>query len=188
MKINVNIYPKDSSGYRFKEADGTVFVGGSWKAVIERVRGYRARNNLPMGDPESEVNAQACQKNPTICAPDNPQHKTQLKAATLKGRILQWFGKIRSAPRQHVDADKAQQRANVCAGCQNNQPLPGGCSSCKKALAALRGDVLGGRPVDSRLVDCGCLILGHESSTAVWLDEQTVENQELPGHCWRKRG
>ena len=190
MRIRVNIFPKD--GYRFKEQDGTLLVGDSWRGITARVVAYRKRNGLPPGDPAKEINDQRCQTNPESCFQDSgPQHAAAVRVTTLKSRVLQWFSRVREAgrrtPTEFASTELAQARANVCAGCPQNQSLPDGCSSCKAAVKELRVEVIGGRPADPRLVNHGCNVLGAESATQVWLEQVTVDNAELPAHCWRKR-
>ncbi len=187
MKINQNLYPK-TGGYRFQEGDGTVFVGASWPAVAARVRDYRRRNKLPAGDPEKEVNDQACARNPDLCRPTNSQHPTLLKVAGIKAKVLGWLGKqvATKEPRNYVSAEEAKARADVCSTCVNNKGLPDGCSSCRAAVRELRKSVIGGRKADARISECGCIAIGHENSTAVWLDEVRIANPDLPAQCWRK--
>lgn len=189
-RINVNMFPKD--GHRFKEADGTVIGGPNWRAVINKVTAYRKRAGLPPGDPESEIHEQACQRNPQLCHPVSEVTQQARKEVSLKGRVLKWFRDIRRNPNNEpirfVDKETARARAQVCAQCPMNTGLPEGCSSCKVALVELRKDLLGeGKPVDSRLTHMGCVVLGFEPATAVWIDQETIPNNELPAHCWRKK-
>lgn len=190
MRIRVNIFPP--GGYRFTESDGTLILGKSWREVTAKVIAYRKRAGLSAGDPAKEVNDQHCAGNPGNCYPASPDVQTAkaLKVATLRSRLLAWFSQIRKAgvQREFVSAELAQQRANTCLGCPQNQSLPNGCGSCKKAVQELRNDVIGGRAADGRLVNHGCNILGEDLATAVWLDRITVDNSELPSFCWRRRG
>lgn len=188
-RINVNVYPKD--GYFFTEADGTVLrATNGWKGVISRVISYRRRNKLPPGNPTDEVHAQACERNPDACRPDpDPVHKQALKVASLKGRVFAWGASLRarraSEPLPFVDAATMHARATVCAGCPAHAAISGGCGSCKRALKEVRQDLLGGRAIDERV--SGCTALGEDCAVNAWLDQQTVENDELPGICWRRR-
>lgn len=190
LRINPNIPPK--SGYVFKTADGTRITGGSWKGTVARLRDYRKRNNILAGDPETEVMAQACVNNPAICHHDDGQRAVALKVASLKSRVLKWFSDIRKTARREISefasAELAQERANVCAGCPQNQSLPEGCASCIAAVTELRKSVIGGRIADARIANHGCAVLGAELATQAWLQQITVENSELPARCWRKRG
>jgi len=185
QRINVNLYPK--SGYRYKEPDGTLIIGPNWRAVIVKVIAYRKRNNLPLGNPEVEVNAQACQNNASLCHEDSSVTREKRKEVSLKGRVLNWFNDIRRGGITFVAEHVMRERANVCANCPKNLSLPEGCASCKGAVKELRRIVLDGKPVDERITFHGCAVLGSDPSVDVWLDRVTVENPELPAHCWRKR-
>jgi len=186
-RINVNLYPKD--GYWFKNTDGARIIAATWGGVMARLAIYRKRAGQPAGDPEREVMEQACQRNPSFCTTDDGTAGRQLKAASLKGRLLAWLNGIISrrtiTPLEFVSQTDAANRANVCAGCPMNTALAEGCSSCKAALRELRKNVIGGRIIDSRIN--GCVVTGEDLPTTVWLNEPTIENAELPAHCWRKR-
>jgi hypothetical protein len=186
MRINVNMYP--AGGYSFKESDGSIHKSSSWTGVIKKVTRYRALNHLPPGNPTEEVHAQACSRNPALCY--NEKHPTTVQKrteASLKGRVLAWLSHRRANPGalSFSDAATAAARANICAGCPFNTPLPEGCSSCRKVVRALRQDIIGGRSQDARLH--GCAVIGSDIPTAVHLEEQTLPEPALPAHCWRKR-
>lgn len=185
MRINSNLYPK--SGYRFKQPDGTIIVGPDWNTVIAKVIAYRKRNNLPFGDPDAEVNAQACQNNPSLCREDSQVTREQRKIVSLKGRVLNWFSNIRAGRIEIGDEENMRKRANICALCPKNISLPDGCAACRGAVKEVRKSVIGSRPVDERIAYHGCIVLGFEPATAAWIDSPTVENSELPPYCWRKR-
>lgn len=184
--VNPNIFPK-TEGYVFTESDGARIFGGSWAGVIARVAVYRKRAGYPPGDPAREVMAQACANNPGACIEDNAaEHAAQLRKSPLKSRVLTWLNAQRGRnDRQLVEDGIARSRAGVCAKCQFNQPMSGGCASCAAALKALRSEILGRRLVDGRLN--GCDALGEDLPTSIHLELQAVENTELPGDCWRKR-
>lgn len=190
LKVNVNLYPK--AGYHFKESDGTDIRGGTWKGVIARVRAYRARNKLPMGNVEAEVMESACRENPGYCTEENAAYKAQVRIASLKGRVLGWFANLRAsakrAPLGFVDAAEKDRRKAICKTCPRNQVIQESCSSCRKVLEEFRGQILGpGRPTESSLIQHACDALGSDLPTEIWLDQITVESDQLPGHCWRKK-
>jgi hypothetical protein len=187
-RINVNLYPKD--GYFFLETDGTNIRGQTWPGVVQRVINYRKRNGLPPGDPENEVSAQACKRNPILCVDEDPTTQRQLKITNLKGKVLAFLAGIRAIKAKKelrfVEASTAATRAGICAQCPNNQSLPEGCASCRKAVKEFQKEVLGTRPIDGRI--SGCIVTGEDLPTSTNLDLQTVDSPELPGFCWRKRG
>lgn len=186
QRYNPNIHPH--SGYFFRENDGTIIkASSSWGSVIARVTAYRRRNKIPIGNPKAEVHAQACERDPANCREDvDPIAKAALRVANLKGRALAWLAGLKARRETLLwgDGENAAARANVCAGCPAHAPLAGGCGACKKALGAVRSDLMGGRPVDSRLA--GCSVLGEDCAVSVWIDQPTVVNPELPACCWRR--
>lgn len=180
--INPNIYPK--GGHYFQERDGAKLVGDSWAGVIARVKAYRKRAGYPEGNVMEEVYAQACQRNPILCT-DDSGHVAAVQKASIKARVLTWLNGMRANRPQFVPTEVAQQRANICASCPLNQGIPDGCASCREALKALRGEILGPRPVDGRLN--ACMGTGEDLPAAAWMELQAQDNGALPGHCWRKR-
>lgn len=189
LRINVNIYP--SGGYFFVETDGTTIrANNSWAGVVARVVAYRKRNGIASGNPSEEVHAQACKRNPNAChEAQDPVTMKAIKVATLKGRVLAWAASLRARrahePLPFVDEGLMRARANVCAGCPAHTALAGGCGSCKKAVKAVREEILGGRVIDDRMA--GCVVLGEDCAINTWLGDITVDNPELPGCCWRRR-
>lgn len=186
LRVNVNVYPP--GGYFFVELDGTTIrASNNWSGVIARVAAYRKRNNLAPGNPNEEVHAQACARNPNAChEAQDPVTMKQIKIATLKGRILAWAAALRARkPLPFVDEALMGARANVCAGCPSHSAVAGGCGSCKKAIKAVRDDILEGRPVDGRMA--GCAELGEDTGISTWLAEPTVPNGTLPPCCWRRQ-
>ncbi len=182
--VNPNIYPND--GYFFKDADGATHRGDTWPGVIARVKSYRRRANQPPGDPEKEVMVQACQRNPAICSEESEAYRVELNKATLKVRVMQWLGRILALPdRRYVFEHDARNRTGVCAGCQFNQALPKGCSSCRAAVEESRKSIIGGRSQDPRAESCA--VLGEDINSAAWIEQIADSNPALPPHCWRKR-
>ncbi len=184
QRINVNLYPKD--GYFFKEQDKTIIRAGNWKDVIKKVVAYRERARLPLGEPEREVIAQACSRNPSHCF--DKVVVTARPPVTLKSKVLQWLNAMLKVKAEltYVTPQEAAVRAQVCAGCPMNQSLGvSSCNSCKQAFGEFRKQLLGGSRVrDARLG--GCAILNSDLMTATHLDEIRVDNKALPAHCWRK--
>lgn len=187
--INPNLYPRD--GYFFEEHDGTKIIGTTWDGVAGRLASYRKRHNLPPGNPAAEVRDQACKRNPGLCVEDNPAYHRALKVVTLKSKILGWFSALKKQaarkPIEFIDTQTALARAGTCIGCPFNQPLADGCASCRASVNELRADILAGRSPHAQLIHRGCEILGVDLATAVHLDNPTIDNPDLPGHCWHKR-
>lgn len=183
MRLNKNIYPP--GGYFYVDSDGAKIFGDTWAGVMERVKAYRERQGRPADRVVEEVTAQACARAPSIC---HEMGKTETRAravVSLKGRVLRWFKSIQEQTPQFVTPETWKARAAVCASCEKNHPLPGGCATCRAAVAALRSKVLDRRPVDGRLN--ACEILGEDLPTTAHLEIPAVDNPALPGNCWRKK-
>lgn len=189
LRINANLFPRD--GYFFKESDGTILraeVG--WAGVITRVRAYRKRAGLPEGNPEQEVVAQACARNPNHCVSESNEQEEQRRVVSLKGKLLGWLSKMvrqsKKVPVVFVSAELAKSRADICAVCPKNQSVAEGCSSCRAAMREMRQALIGARTIDKRLT--GCVETYEDLTCAIWIEEQTIANDRLPSNCWRKRG
>lgn len=184
--INPNVFPKDTAGYVFIESDGARLFADGWAGVIARVKMYRKRAGLPPGNPEEEVKAQACARNPTICRESGPADLTKARNVPLKSRVIAWLNKLRAdRGRSFVDEETRRARAGICAKCPKNTALPSGCATCKAALSALRKEVIGDRFVDGRLAACD--VLGEDLAASTNIELQAEPNPELPGDCWRQR-
>jgi hypothetical protein len=185
--LNPNLHPK--RGFTFTDSDGAKINGDTWAGVIQRVINYRKRANLPPGDPTSEVINQACAHEPVLCVEQDPRNLFALKKASLKSRVLAWLAGMRAKKATNEvtygNEQDARNRVNVCITCPHNQAIPEGCASCKAAIKAARDEVIPHRFQDGRLH--ACMVLGEDLATSVHLEQVTVENGELPPHCWRKR-
>lgn len=180
--VNPNLHPKE--GYFFQESDGAKIFGNTWAGVIARVKWYRQKKNQAQGNVEHDVMAQACDRNPSLCR--NTDNSFLTLHAPLKSRVLTWLNGFRARKdAQFVDAETARQRAQICAGCPQNQSLSDSCATCKATIKAMRRDILGTRFLDGRLNECNAL--GEDLPVASHLEISAVENSGLPGNCWRKR-
>jgi hypothetical protein len=191
-RINVNIFPSGSQGYLFLESDGTKLRGKSWPGLTRVVTAYRKLNGLPVGNVYDEVMAQACARNPSLCK-DVPSAAPPATARppSLKGRVLSWLSSLARVaakqPLEFVQDSEMRQRAAVCASCPASKPLPEGCSTCKQAMSALRGKVLGPQRLNACDKRIGaCERLGCDLQAAAWLNESRVREDSLPSACWRK--
>lgn len=196
--INVNIFPS-SGGRFFIETDGTKIQGASWGQVVKATRSYRARNKLPAGDPEEEVRAQTCARDPSAChevaSPNEPPRQPTQPVPTsgdaqVRSRALRWLSDMKrhkgatGYPLGQVGNDEAARRAATCVACPMNGALGRGCTSCADVMAELRKNLAPGKNFDARLG--GCQVLGADLQLAVFLNEPKIANSALPPACWRK--
>lgn len=193
MKVKSGLHPKD--GYFYVEADGSRVTGTSQKDLIAKVTAYRQRNNFSMGNPQAEVNAAFCLRNPELCWKPGARTPSggvaEVKPGSLKGRVLSWLMELKRKvdshdPPRFVSDEEARRRAAICVSCPQNTEVGGGCNTCKATLRGLRDVVLAGK----KLADArpgGCMALGVDLPIATMLDEPAVDGHGLPGHCWRRR-
>lgn len=185
--INPNMVP--ANGYEFQNQDGVKLTGNSWGGLARQVREYRQRIGQPVGDPRSEILAQACERNPALCVFSSERPIQVDDATKLKVRRLQWLTVFRKRREDGEDIpmvkpEEAAARVEVCVKCHSNKQVSTGCSACASALNALRRIVIGDRQRHERVN--ACVILGSDLVTAVHLDELRVNNEALPPTCWRK--
>ncbi len=88
-EFNPNLYPP--SGYVFRDSDGTKHTADGWKALETKVRAYRARNRLPVGNPWEEIMAQACSSNPSHCRDDARPAPVPSAGMDFSKRIMGWL-------------------------------------------------------------------------------------------------
>lgn len=190
LVFNPNLYPPD--GYRFKDANGTLFKGESWRDVRRQVKEYRARNGMPPGDPEAEINAQQCAQTPGLCHGDKPAPvRTTTSGSNGNERVLNWLGSVLIARRQNgtpalVDKAAARARAAICAVCPRQKALSAACDSCLNTIRDSRKVILNGEtPVHQGLSTCG--VLGEDTVSSVHLDLAPLDEFDLPLNCWRRK-
>ena len=199
QRINVSIRP--SSGFIFRETDGSLHRATSWPGVIEKVKSYRERQGKNPETTESEVMDQACERYPSLCRPpgDNrrlPVNNPQPMASpakppmTLKTHILLWFGRMIKSKQsgtkfEYVKPEEAAARRDICLRCPFNVPfIVAGCGSCRSIAGEYRDQII---PKQARHGGLGgCLLLGVDLVTSIHLDETRVPNAALPSVCWRK--
>lgn len=186
-KLNPNLFPKD--GFWFKNGDGVKLAAATLKDLVVRVIAYRKRARQEPGDPANEVVGQICERNPVLCYNDAGSMEVALKKASLKSRVLAWMALARRHAKESkiefVDFQTSQARAAVCAKCPLNVAFEQGCASCNETQNEIRKEVMGRRVLDQRLMSC--LVLGEDMKMAAHMERETVDNGDLPAHCWRKR-
>jgi len=188
-KVNPNLY--FPNGYVFKEADGTLLKAHSWRSLYDKVREHRRINRKPPGDPENEVQAQACARSPQLCHEDIPSVPTprtgkqvteSFKSAVLRS-MSEMAQRVDKKEVNFVNDGLAAARADVCRRCPMQKEIGGGCGSCKAAVKALAKQIRGKHP---ELPGDGCSIFKIHTPSAAYLDDPGVRRDDLPPECWRK--
>jgi hypothetical protein len=194
-RLNEHLYIKPF----FVEKDGVEFEAGSIPQLIGKVVAYRKGQGLPTASVTADVVNQLCNRQPHLCnwpsdAPVPPQ-KGQTKGG-LNTRILNWasgiaekylMGKLRYVR----DRKEVERRFAICASCPRAQDWATSCAACRADVTRLEQEVkspLG--PMGIRLDKAselkGCGALGEDPRVSIFLDEQKVPSDNLPGNCWRK--
>lgn len=189
LKFNSSLYPPD--GYVFTDHDGTRHRGEGWNDLVRRVSEYRQINNLPLGDVEQEIHAQACSKTPALCAdtsaPLPPLVRQHTGSMTFNQKVLEWLtwmvGQKRINAVRRVDSDVAAARARVCASCPKQKALLASCDACITAAARSRDAILEGKSEFAYLNPCE--VTGEDCQITVNLDLPRLTNPDLPPSCWR---
>lgn len=188
-RVNPNLY--FPSGYIFKEADGTLLKSSGWRSLYAKVAEYRRINRLPAGDPENEVQRQACDRSPQLCFESEPsvpkprtekQHKESLKAAMLRS-MSEMARRVEKNEVSFVPDALAAARADVCRRCPAQTDVGGGCGSCKSAIKGLAKQIRGKHP---ELPGVGCSIFQVHTPSIAYLDDPGVRRDDLPPECWRR--
>jgi hypothetical protein len=136
-----------------------------------------------------EVMAQACQRNPRLCHEEHDPTRPK-PPVPLKSRVLRWlYDMVQRKAQQPINlvaGEVVRQRAEVCAVCPRNKALGvNSCAACKQTVKAHREAIFEGKvQFDGRLG--GCEVLGTDLASFVSLDQDRIDNEALPAHCWTK--
>lgn len=172
----------------FKDDKGVIHTGNSWANLILKVGQYRSRNGLPQGDPEKEVLTQACERYPDRCL-DTKNRKLPALADDLNLRVLSWivatFERYKNSAVFATETE-ARQRAAVCAACPRQHNWRNKCGSCAARADDLKRKLLAEKHTTFSDKLEGCLALGEDCRTSVWIAQPGIEGDRLPANCWRK--
>jgi hypothetical protein len=188
MEVNRNLFPPD--GYVFVERDGSRLRGEGWKDLEARIRGYRAINGMPPGDPWAEIQVQICSRNPSFCHEEGPPVPPQgHHSLTFNQRVLQWFvhaiGLKRVDRLGRVDDATAAARAEICARCPAQKSLNHACEGCLASIKESRKGLLNGATSLHQNLQ-PCAVLAEDCQTSVHVEQPPTDVPGLPGHCWRR--
>lgn len=161
------------------------YQDGVWMAapdkieLVKKVREYRVANNLPVGDPSQEVEDFNAAKTRTVYS--------QRIDVTLREKVVKWLESHLRLKNKFVDEQEADRRAAICAKCPRNEihwREGQKCRTCIENANRAGAIILMGRKQHRPLGACD--ILQQQNTVAVWLEEDKVQNEELPDFCWRK--
>ena len=149
---------------------------------------FRKANGRPFKDAAGEVMAQACSRMPHLC--HESYRPSAQPVATLKGKVLHWLSQFAQISKRgtlgYVREGEMLDRVGRCSTCPHQRRLPNSCAACIAAIGAHSVTILKKDHKPDKRVSA-CEVLGIYLPVATWLDEVTVANDSLPGHCWRKK-
>lgn len=199
-------------GFHYKE-NGKVIVeeAESYLDLISKLARYRAANQLPLGDPQADVDRYICTNFPNMCGGRAPPPEEGVDPVELsygvpvkktpRERVMQWAANRmqKSGQIEFVDREEADRRAVICQACPMrrtwDEPIEG-CPGCvayveeaKSYLVRIRAN----KETLSALVNDGrmCDVAGHDLETACWLEEPALRHRrnyegQFPEFCWMK--
>lgn len=197
MKVSRGKIPP--GGWHFELAPGHVINAINEEKLVAMIFEYRARNNLPVGDIEREIDdyyckrwPEACQKEPSDYSPVGPSGE---RREPMLNRVTRWASQLAMRmPRGGFQIElknEAERRAGVCFACPKNVPWKSGCAGCSQTTTTLLMQLRNLQITEKAGNLMGCEVCGWDNMTAVHLDPALTplsEAQEnaLPERCWRR--
>jgi hypothetical protein len=182
-------------GWRYIQPEtGFEFKANLYRDIERKVRDHREANGIPVGDLRKDIECFVCAQLPRgaeSCEADIPGEipgdialKTKFNMDDVKRFIQSAAAAL--GKRGLVDQETADARANVCAACPLNMPVPG-CWRCE-GLADWLFRLIGTRKTihASRLRQCG--VCGCSLKAKLWLPQDAArkvsEGYKFPSWCW----
>lgn len=166
------------------------------KEVISGIMTYRLENNLPVGDPEGDLEEYVCANFPAWCrrAPGEPIPVQTQQGTRNVDLVLMWANEFytKVGRLQLVPQKEADERAAICASCPLQMDWANDCPPCvtsaQRLMAILRQgkDTIEGNLGGLR----GCHAHGWDNRTAVHIDKQHLPpqaNPNAPAQCWMRK-
>ena len=196
--FGMSVVPPD--GFTFIEPNGSVIQSLSKEGLYLAVAQYRLDNGIPPGDPVTEVDAsiEESKRRATGMWPEFPPHQqfSDRIPKTIRERVTTWaanrFQKAQEAI-SYVQSFEAEERAEICEQCPQNQPWKvGNCSPCIDNTDRVLLMLSRGQRTSNADTLKGCMVFGHENKTAVWLPEELLKHRstnldEAPKECWLRQ-
>jgi hypothetical protein len=165
--------------------------------VIDAMVSYRLENNLPVGDPEGDLEEYVCNAYPTWCrresgAPRPIQERPNLRNVDL---VIGWANELytKVGRLQLIPQKEAEERATICKACPKQMDWARDCPNCVTSAQRLLNILRQGKDTAvAQTADAvrGCSIYGWDNRTACHLDKQHLPQQPNPGapaECWMNR-
>lgn len=186
-EMNPNLYPPD--GYVFRERDGSIHRGDSWRDLTRIVTEYRTRNKMEVGEVRAEIMTQHCAKVPGHCRDEVAFVPPPADGLSFNKKVLGWvawaLGRKRLNAWDLVEESEVDRRAAICAVCPMQKSLNHSCEACLTTLKSGRKALLDGKmPKYLNLQPCG--VLNEDCATSVHAILEPKQGPNLPEACWRR--
>src|SRR5262245_6364738 len=201
-------------GWHIKE-NGKMIVeeAVSYEDLISQLARYRAVNQLPLGDPQLDVDHYICSNFPNMCGgrmpvPDPEEGIDPIELSygqpvkkTPRERVMQWAANRmqRSGQIEFVDSETADKRGAICLACPMrrkwDEPIEGcpGCVAYVEEAESYLVRIRANKQSECSLLNAGqmCDIAGHDIETACWLEEPALRHRRnyegrFPEFCWMR--
>lgn len=168
------------------------------KTVIDAILHYRLENGLPAGDPEGDMETYVCNNFPNWCRGAADRSNTFMNDTPASSKpgplrfvdvIALWANSLygNAGKLGLIPLREAEQRAEICKSCPQNQVWENSCPSCVQSAQRLLTIIRQGKDVQQLADLHGCKCYGFDTRTAVHLERAhlPLEISPLsPGLCW----
>ncbi len=190
MKISRSVVPT-GEGWPYIE-NGRKILGGTFDELVKNLTNDRIANQVNLGNPEQDIEAQLCERFPANCFASGPELPSPpSKARTFRERVTAWAANrySKAGAITLVEQDEADRRAAICQECPANQNWKTHCQPCiestERTLLLIRQNR---KP---SLAVLGCAIAGHDNTAACVLPEDALRHRnkyltELTPQCWMR--
>ena len=184
-----------SGGYTYTQEETLHTIrADSFTQLVSEVIGHRKANNLPIPfNIEDIVEDDLCRNRSELCTDSEAHLKQNPNTPLTLNSAVKLTRTLFAAGTERVDQEVAEERAAICATCEDNVQ-PKGCTGCNSGLMQKAIEFIVGAkktPHDGQLKSCkhcGCF-----NAAQVWIPldalQKTItesENKNLPEHCWKK--
>jgi hypothetical protein len=179
---------EDAAGYRIPLRGELP----SAQSVIDALMQHRLENNIPVGDPQADMENFVCSRFPTYCRPKTPTLPPARPHGTRNVDIVtEWANAlyVNVGRLALVPAREAQARSETCVRCPMQMSWAEDCPPCVTSAQRLLMILRQGKdvPLGPSGTLNGCACHGWDNRTAVWFDRAHLPPKANPGApemCW----
>ncbi len=189
MRISTQTIPP--GGWSHEEPEGRIIRASTYDELVKNLTADRIANQNVLGNPEKEIQAQQCDRNPQLCFQGGEEVSIVPQPRSFRERVGLW-AKLRynrAGDIKLVEQDEADRRASICQGCEFNSAWQDGCSPCNSHIERVLLLIRQNRK--PTLAVGGCRVSGQDNTAAVMLPPELLEHRhkymdELSLQCWMR--